>query len=470
MRKKYGKLLIAAMILLPVIVSFFTKNPSGTSVKSPYYGVSQVTFLTDLTFQRDGETVREQSILTEELGMIAAAQDFILMDMFLFNDAYDKEGIRYPDLAEQISTALIAKKNAMPQMPVIFITDPINGFYGAYQESHLRAMADSGIIVVETDLDKLRDSNFLYSGYYRFFIKPFGSGGKGWIANPFDKTAPKVNVRSVLKLANFKANHRKVLVTEEGALITSANPHDASAYHSNVAVKVKSPVVSEIIEGERTVAQFSGTILPELNYKASPETALFDTEVRYLTEKGIYDGLMEYIAAAGEGDRIDIGIFYISDFDLVRGLREAAERGAVIRVVADPNRDAFGIEKDGSPNRTVLSRLQAGSENIQVRWYDTHGEQYHTKMAIFTLADRSVTILGSGNYTRRNLKGYNLEGNLEIVTGGESAFAKETAAYFQRIWNNEDGEFTVDFSQYEESSILKLLKYWLQESTGLCTY
>ena len=43
-------------------------------------------------------------------------------------------------------------------------------------------------------------------------------------------------VRSYLALPNFKANHRKVLVADEGerfrAVITSANPHDGSSRHS----------------------------------------------------------------------------------------------------------------------------------------------------------------------------------------------------------------------------------------------
>ncbi len=37
-------------------------------------------------------------------------------------------------------------------------------------------------------------------------------------------------------MLNFKANHRKILITENEALITSANVHDASAYHSNIAL------------------------------------------------------------------------------------------------------------------------------------------------------------------------------------------------------------------------------------------
>lgn len=514
MGKKCRRWAIIAVILLPVLFSLSTGNPEGTAAESPYYDASEVTFLSDLTFQREGETVREQTILSEELAMIEEAREFILLDMFLFNDAYNKEAGLYPDSVEQISNALIEKKRAMPQMPIIFITDPINGFYGAYEEKHIQAMEDSGITVVETDLDQLKDSNFLYSGYYRLFIRPFGTEGKGWITNPFDKSQPKINVRTALRLANFKANHRKLLVTEQAGLITSANPHDASSYHSNVAVKVKSPVVQDMIEGERALARFSGTELPELKFLDSGQAAaesgqsvaesgqavagsdgsesenggtaagsgrsgpgagigqpaLSDTKVRYLTEDGIFNGLMKYIDAAGEGDTIEIGIFYISDFDLVKGLKRAAERGASVRIAADPNKDAFGIEKDGSPNRTVLSRLQAGSENIEVRWYDTHGEQYHTKMALFSLSEKNVIILGSGNYTRRNLRGYNLECDLEIVAEGETAFSKETAAYFDRIWNNRDGEFTVDFSQYEEDSPFKLLKYWLQESTGLCTY
>ena len=53
-----------------------------------------------------------------------------------------------------------------------------------------------------------------------------------------------------------------------------------------------------------------------------------------------------------------------------------------IRVLLDPNKDAFGFEKSGLPNREVASELVAASAGaIKLRWYRTHGEQFHVKLA-----------------------------------------------------------------------------------------
>ena len=165
-----------------------------------------------------------------------------------------------------------------------------------------------------------------------------------------------------------------------------------------------------------------------------------------------------------------MGIFYITEFHLIKELENAAERGVSIYIVADPNKDAFGIQKDGSPNRSVLTQLHNKNKNIQIRWYDTKGEQYHTKMSYFDFEQQDVVVLGSGNYTRKNLKGYNLEADLEIIAKKGNDFTKEVVAYFQRIWKNEQGNYTVPFETYQQNSFFKKILYYIQETTGLCTY
>ena len=47
---------------------------------------------------------------------------------------------------------------------------------------------------------------------------------------------------------------------------------------------------------------------------------------------------------------------------------------------------------------------------------------------------------------------------------------KEINAYFQKIWNNEYGDYTVAFETYQQNSIIKKVLYYIQETTGLCTY
>ena len=95
------------------------------------------------------------------------------------------------------------------------------------------------------DLDELRDSNFIYSAFWRLTMKWWsGDGsGDGWLPNPLAGGPEEVTFGAWARLLNFKANHRKVLIADDGkrrltGIVTSANPHDASSRHSNVALKL----------------------------------------------------------------------------------------------------------------------------------------------------------------------------------------------------------------------------------------
>jgi phosphatidylserine/phosphatidylglycerophosphate/cardiolipin synthase-like enzyme len=149
----------------------------------------------------------------------------------------------------------------------------------------------------------------------------------------------------------------------------------------------------------------------------------------------------------------------------------AADRGVKIRIILDPNKDAFGFEKNGIPNRQAAAELlEKSGEKIQVRWYLTHGEQYHTKIIAIYNKDRTVLIGGSANYTRRNLDNYNLEANLMVTVQPGDPLAEEFAAWFDRTWENRNGIYTGDYSEYEDDSLWKKAVYRIQEKTGLCTF
>jgi phosphatidylserine/phosphatidylglycerophosphate/cardiolipin synthase-like enzyme len=145
-----------------------------------------------------------------------------------------------------------------------------------------------------------------------------------------------------------------------------------------------------------------------------------------------------------------------------------------VRVILDPNRDAFGRHKDGVPNRPVANELVTQSaDRIQVRWYRTHGEQFHTKFAMVRRGDRFVASLGSANLTRRNIGNYNLEANIAVETDAGSALAIEMQGYFDRMWNN-DGppgtEYTAAFGAYRDEDRGKYWRYRLMEASGLSTW
>lgn len=464
------RLIIILLLLVPIIISLCTRNPKGTSHSGQYHEVENLKIIYDLSYQSKGQTKREHNILNETLEVIANADEYLILDLFLFNDEYNEENITYPNSVEKITDALIAKKTDEPQMPIIFITDPINNFYGAYEQKHITRLKDSGIQVVITDLNKMKDSNTLFSGYYRCYMQWIPTRGGGWITNFFDKNAEKVNLRSILKLANLKANHRKVVLSEKEAIVSSANPHDASSYHSNIAVRFSGNAIEDLMQTELAVISFSGGTLPDITYKKQQISG--SNSIRIITEREIFNALADNINRTQKGDEIWIGIFYISDFDILSYLGEASDRGVDVKIIADPNKDAFGIKKNGSPNRSALCSLAKKHKNLQVRWYATNGEQYHVKAALFNYnADKkSHIILGSANFTRRNLKGYNLETDVEIVTPIQSTHALEMKKYFNKLWTNQGGTYTVPINTYYEDSMLHNIMWRLQEISGLCSW
>lgn len=458
-------ILILLLVIIPIIYSLNTKNPPGTNVASEFRD-ADCEFLYDLTYLKDGKRLHEKRIFKREMELIKNSQDFLMLDFFLFNDEYP-DSMTFPSQVEEMTDLLIAKKKENPAMPILFVTDPINNFYGAYEEDNLKRLRENGIEVVVTDLNKMRDSNALVSGIYRAYLQWFGTSGGGWIKNFFNKDADKVNVRSILKLANFKGNHRKVLISEKEALVASANPHDPSAHHSNVAMVFRGKSMEDLIKSESIFFDK----LPDVIENFNAEEVTSPYKLRVITEGKIYDEISKNIKETKKGDEINLGIFYISEFRILRELGEAAKRGVNVKIIADLNKDAFGLEKNGSPNRPALSELKEGYPDINIRWYQTSGEQFHTKFIYFDFKDKDpLAILGSANYTRRNLDNFNLETNLAVEMKKDSPMAREMKNYYARIWNNEDGDYTLPLEDFYESRFFMRILWKIQEKTGLCTW
>jgi phosphatidylserine/phosphatidylglycerophosphate/cardiolipin synthase-like enzyme len=164
-------------------------------------------------------------------------------------------------------------------------------------------------------------------------------------------------------------------------------------------------------------------------------------------------------------------MFYLSERQVIKALESAANRGVKIRIILDPNKDAFGYEKSGVPNRPVAHKLVDGTDGaVQVRWYNTRGEQFHSKMLLVERAGVASVILGSANYTRRNLRNYNLE--LDVILKGEkdARVFTDINAYFDRIWNNRDGVYTTGYEAYRDEAFIRRMQYNIQERFGVSSF
>jgi phosphatidylserine/phosphatidylglycerophosphate/cardiolipin synthase-like enzyme len=487
--------------------------PPGTRLATPWQDVpaDSVRLLVDLTTaDAYGQPVVQQQIFDETLRLVANARQFVVLDQFLFNDqrgalaaapaAESVQGAGSPPgpernraplrpLTRDLTAALVAAKRARPALRILFVTDPINDVYGGEPSPELAELEAAGIEVVRTDLDPLRDSNPGWSGLWRLTMNWWDgeASGEGWLPNPLETGPSRVTFRAWARLLNFKANHRKVLIADDGSgsgslvgIVGSANPHDASSAHSNLALELRGEALRPLLRSEIEVARFSGWRggdlpgSPTPGRRAAGVAGSGTLRVRVLTEGAIRDALLERIAGTARDDRIDVAMFYLSEHGIVEALIAAARRGVEVRLLLDPNKDAFGRQKGGIPNRPVAAELVSRSDGaIRVRWYRTHGEQFHTKLVMVRSSDRLWLTLGSANLTRRNVGDFNLEANLAVDAPLGASLAQDVERYFETLWNNRAPagiEYTADFGTFADPSQGSYWAYRILEASGLSTF
>ncbi len=451
--------------------------PDGLAVALPERSTAMVELIADDTWvDANGKRRTDQAIFDRKLELIGQAERLIVADQFLFNEfAGDADGEDLRALAGELTEALITRKREVADLEVVFITDPINTVYGSLVSPHFEAMRRAGIEVVITDLDRLRDSNPAWSGFWRLCCRWLGnSTANGWAPNPVGDEP--ITLRSWLRLANFKANHRKTLIVDHGdgwmGLVTSANPHDASSAHSNQAVVFSGPAALDLLESERAIVAFSR---PEALWDRPDQPEInavrpSDVRAQVLTESTIRDGVIELLDSAGDGDTVEVSMFYLSHRGIIRALSSAAERGASVQALLDPNEHAFGRRKNGVPNRPVATELARAG--VAIRWCHTTGEQCHDKQTLVRFANgRAELIAGTANYTRRNLDDLNPETAVRLHGPDNAAAFVAAFERFDRRWHNRDGRsYSLDYSEYADDNRLRYWQYRFMEATGLSTF
>lgn len=480
LRRKTSLRTLLALFLLAWLVMgvwhVYKPMPGGLDVATPWVPAVDVTFLSDTTYvTKNGETRSDQAIFDSVLAMIHSAERLLVLDMFLFNDFAGETDRRHRPLSEELTQALVTQKNRHPSMEGFFITDPVNTVYGSLAPGHFQRLEAAGVRVLQTDLAHLRDPNPLWSGLWRLCCRWLDSEpGQGWLPNPLAER--QASLASWMRLLNFKANHRKTVVADQGdrweGLVTSANPHDASSRHGNVALRFSGPAALDLLATERSAAAISG-LDPAFPLPEAPARNYLDADegrLRILTEARIREATIAMIDAAQADERLDLAMFYLSHRGVIDALKRAADRGVRVRALLDPNHDAFGRKKSGLPNRPVGMELHRAG--VDVRWCLTTGEQCHAKLLLLRHADGSGDVLlGSANFTRRNLDNFNMETNVEWqAPAGHPALAA-TIDYFTLRWGNGHGErHSLPFAEYADDSRLRYWRYRLMEATGLSTF
>ena len=270
------------------------------------------------------------------------------------------------------------------------------------------------------------------------------------------------------------------------AVVGSANPLDRQGTWSNTALRASGDAVQALLQSELAVARFSGW-QGDASAFAAPAPAgacggagagtrltAASARVQVLTEGAIRTQLLGQLEAAARGDSIDIVAFALADRGVIEALLEAARRGVQVRLILDPGEDATTLTPSGMPNQPVASELVSRSAGaIHVRWYRTHGERFHSSVAMVYGPQRLWLTLGSANFTRRSLGDYDLDANLAVELMRDAALAQQTLTYFDTLWRNRAAlgiEYTADFAAFADASQVDYWLFRLLESAGLSAF
>jgi len=524
--KKY---LVAGIIAFTVSCSTIKTPPLGINYESPIRETENAEFHYDLTYlDKDGNIQYDRNLWDATYKVIDNAKDYLIVEMFLFNDLYNKDKEHFPEFAKEYTERLVKKQKENPNLKVYILADENNNFYGAFEHPFITSMKNAGINVIIVDIFKLKDTFPWYSPFWRTFIKPMGNPqNKGWITNFYGDMWPKLTIRNLLRALNVKADHKKVFLNEKEVVVSSANIHDPSYFHENIAIYTDGPIVKDVLHNLQLVAKFSDSEINvdgsdrrmenimnsgsndktetdektlnsenqkennvkqinneenEQNVKEktsinSEKNSITDTEghtykIQYLTEGAIGKHLDEDIDSLKAGDELLMGMYFLADKGVIDRLIRAANRGVKIRIIFDRSRDAFGMSTNGLPNKPVSKKLKKKTKGkIEIKWYFTNNEQYHTKITLMKKTDGNVIInAGSANLIKKNIRGYIMDANFRILTTQNSKISKDIYEYFDRLWENKDGLFTLNFDDEPTTGGFSDFMYKILDATQLGSF
>jgi hypothetical protein len=494
-------LLILFALCPPIQAKEYDLAPRRLTVESPVFYVSE----NDIDLQAsysgfDPNTQKRFSRLTinrKVMEMINDSNRVILASIFLFDIIYSDQQPQI-DIVNEITNAIIEKKKSDPSITVVFVLDPINRAYGHRIGPAVKRLLENGVDIFYSDLVPTKSATTLGIGELsrdalRFVDNlSFGSIGRALsvvtrqklpLPNPLDEGG--TSIESLWNVLALKANHRKLLVTDNQeiyeALISSANPHNASIPSANYSVSVKGELAKyiymvirqDVIQSKKMhmvdwsnkskdyKEKFLTDVLPAIapsGFQVPGPSSSRPVGVSFVTESRIRDKVIEMLEGVKADDHVRIQMFYLSEFKVIDAIVNAAKRlKNPMRIILDPNKDAFGKVKDGTPNRQVAAYLMKKKKelglNLDIRWYDTHGEQNHAKIMSITSADEQAPkyelINGSANWTGKNLKDINLEAN--VYVRNSKKIIDKFNKLFDMLWGNSDGMiYTIDYKgKYE---------------------
>lgn len=411
--------------------------PGGTHVASPTSRLSEadVEFLFDPPQQQDSpqqQDLPQQQNLPQrrEAAAIEHAEQLIVID-------------RSP-VARELEQRVLARKRARPNIKVVLVTDPGNEAFGGTHAQTLTALEAAGVIVARVRLERLRDSNPLYSGLWRLAF--------AWWSDPFEEEPGRAGVQAWARMQNFKSDQRQLLVTDDGsggwtAIVAPGGPGEG--------LVLRGPLARAIIASELQVAKWS---TDDDRLPARPPLdggGVGSIDARFLTEGAIETALLDALAAAGSGDQVSIEVRHFSERKLIAAALAAASRGAMLRVL---------LSRTPIPNQAVAGELLRGAGGrIEVRWSGHAAAAAQPSLLLLRHRTDLWVDWGTASFTRRNLGDLNLEAGVELRMPLRAAPARAVTEHFARVWADASGADAAN-------APAGYWQYWLAEATGLSSF
>ena len=417
------------MLLAWLAVAFWNSAkplPLGTHISS------QVSRLSEADIDFLYESPRRQAAIARDLSAVDHAERLIVVD-------------RSP-LTRQLAQRLLDRKRLRPNLKIVVVTDPRNEAFGGTSSQTLTSLEEAGIIVARVRLDRLRDSNPLYTGLWRLLF--------AWWSDPFDETPGRVTLPAWLRMQNHKSDRRQFVVADDGSGgWTAVNSSAGSA----ASLILRGSLARAMIAGELQIAAWS---TEDDRLPADPQMnggGVGSIDARFLTEGAIESALLDALGATGAGDHIGIAVQIFSERRLVAAALSATARGARLQVVLDRN---------AQPNRVVAAELlREGSGRIEVRWSAGGQEASYPRLLVVRERADIWMNVGSANFTRRDLGDLNLAASVELRMPGRAAPARAVIEYFAAIWENA----SVD-ADFADESRAAYWRYRIAEATGLSSF
>ena len=104
--------------------------------------------------------------------------------------------------------------------------------------------------------------------------------------------------------------------------------------------------------------------------------------------------------------------------------------------------------------------------DIDVKFYNKGEEMYHVKMMSILKKNYLITYGGSTNFTRRNMRNYNLENELKIMSAYDQKISKDILDYYDRLWTNRDGDFTLPYDTQKNEKFMNDMLFRFMEVNG----